>query len=299
MANTIRNPLVWSAEALERALGGLSEAGARLGGAADGREAPPALRRIGMEDIRAALRAGWDDFLACRTHALLLCVIYPLVGLAAWMAAADARLLPLLFPAAAGFALIGPAAAIGLYELSRRRERGESPSWIDAFRVIGSPAFGPVFALTLMLGAVFVAWMAIAAALYAATLGAHAPASLADLARLALTTPEGWALIAASAAVGGLLAATVLAASVISFPMLLDRDVGLPAAVVASVRFTLLNPGPALAWGAIVAGALALGMLPLFAGLVVAVPVLGHATWHLYRRATAPEAEPGADKALA
>ncbi len=288
MSHTIRNPLVWGAEQLDAAARRLGEAGARLGGAEDAREAVPELRRIDTEDIRAALREGWEDFTACRSHAVVLCIIYPIIGLAAYFVATDAQFLPMLFPAVAGFALIGPAAAVGLYELSRRREMGEPPNWLDAFAVVGSPAFGAIFVLTLMLLGVFFAWMATASAIYAATLGPEAPASAADFLRQALTTPAGWAMIVIGCAVGGLFAVAVLAASVISFPMLLDRNVGLPAAVVASVAFSLRNPRAVLTWGAVVAVGLTLGSLPMFVGLVIVLPVLGHATWRLYRRAVAP-----------
>lgn len=282
MAEVIGNPLSWSVDAVQAAGRHLGSAAASLGAV---EEAPPQIRRIGMEDLRIALRKGFEDFAACRSDVAFLCLLYPIVGAAlAWLAYRG-DLLPLLFPIVAGFALVGPAAGVGLYEMSRRRERGEATSWVDAFAVTGSPSFGAIFVLGLALGAIFLVWMLTAHGIYAATLGPQGATSIGDFARDVLTTPAGWTMILVGVAVGFLFAALVLAVSVVSFPMLLDRKVGLPTAVATSVRVATTNPGPVAVWGLIVAGALALGSLPVFLGLIVALPVLGHATWHLYRRA--------------
>jgi uncharacterized membrane protein len=294
MAETIGNPLSWSVDAAREVGKHLGSVTASLGSEA---AAPPAVRRIGTEDLRIALRQGFEDFAACRSDVAFLCLLYPIVGVTLAYLAFQGDLVPLIFPVISGFALIGPAAAVGLYEMSRRREQGRPTSWGDAFAVTGSPSFGAIFVLALMLALVFVVWLLAANGIYAMTLGPEPPASLGAFARDVLTTPAGWAMTLVGTAVGFLFAALVLATSVVSFPMLLDRPVGLPVALVTSIRVATANPGPIAAWGVVVAVALALGSLPVFLGLIVVLPVLGHATWHLYRRAVVWSAEPQRSRA--
>ncbi len=279
---TIRNPGEWAAEKLAGASGHLSATARAMRGTD---ERPIAVRDLTRDDLRAALREGADDFAACRTDVLFLVIAYPLAGLAAVGLAANAALLPLLFPAVAGLSLVGPAAAVGLYEMSRRRERGETPSWANAFGLIGSPSFGAMLVLALIIGAIFVVWMGAAQAIYAATLGPAAPTSLWSFLGDVLLTPAGWAMIAIGMGVGFVFACVVLAISVVSFPLLLDREVGLRRAVATSVEVVARNPRVMAEWGLIVAVSLALGSLPFFLGLMFVMPILGHATWRLYRRA--------------
>jgi uncharacterized membrane protein len=243
----------------------------------------PAIRRIGIHDLREALARGIDDFLATPTQLVFLCVLYPLVGLVAARAMSGGALLPLLWPMVAGLSLVGPVAAVGLYEISRRREAGEPASWLNAFDVLRSPAFGSIAGVGLLLMVIFVAWIFVARAIFAATIGI-APTGIGELARLAFTTPEGHRLLLLGNGAGFLFALAVLVLTVVSVPMLLDRNVGVATALQTSVRACLANPGPMALWGLIVAALLLLGCLPAFIGLAVAMPVLGHATWHLYRR---------------
>lgn len=282
MAETIGNPLSWSVDAMRGA-------GKHLGAVAENLvvddAAPPQVRRIDYDDLRFALRKGFEDFTACRSDVAFLCLLYPIIGITlAWLAFRG-DLLPLIFPVISGFALIGPVAAVGLYEMSRRREQGRETTWADAFAVTGSPSFGAILVLGLVLGLIFSIWIFAANGIHAATMGAETLPSIWAFATAVLTTAGGWAMMAIGFAVGFLFAALVLAISVVSFPLLLDRPVGLPVALVTSIQVALANPGPIAAWGLIVAVGLALGSLPLFLGLIVVLPVLGHATWHLYRRA--------------
>jgi uncharacterized membrane protein len=281
----IRNPVEWVAAQFTSAGHTLEEVGRSTAGTDDTRySAPPVVRRIAIADLWDALRKGMSDFAAARTDVILLCLIYPVVGLvlAEWVFGND--MLPLLFPLASGFALIGPAAAVGLYEISRRREQGLAVNWADAFGVTASPRFGAILLLGLLLGAIFLAWLAVAEGLYSVTLGPEAPASIGSFLADVFTTTAGWVMIVVGIGVGFLFALVVLAISVVSFPLLLDRDVGLPTAVVTSVRAVIANPGPMAVWGLVVAGSLAIGSIPLFFGLALVLPVLGHATWHLYRK---------------
>src|SRR5665213_1398913 len=247
------------------------------------------IRTIGLPDLHQALRLGWEDFKAVPTHAILLCVIYPVLGLALARAVLGYSVLPLLFPLAAGFALLGPFAALGLYELSRRRERGEEASAWDAFDVLRSPSFGAMLGLGVLLLALFVTWVATAQAIYVAAFGYQGVTGMADFATRVLTTPQGWWLIAVGCGTGFLFALVALCISVVSFPLMLDRHAGAGDAMAASLRAIAKNPVPMAAWGLIVAVLLVLGSLPLFLGLAVVVPLLGHATWHLYRKVVAPD----------
>jgi uncharacterized membrane protein len=255
----------------------------------------PAIRRITPADLWDALAKGWDDFSAMPTHAIFLCLVYPIIGLGLAGLTLGYALMPLLFPLAAGFALLGPIAAVGLYELSRRREAGVPVSASDALSVFSSPSIGAIVALGVLLTLIFLVWVATANAIYVANFGYAVPESVGGFLSDVLTTPAGWALILVGNGVGFLFALVVLAISVVSFPLLLDRDAGAAGALLTSVRAVLANPVPMALWGLIVAVLLALGSLPLFLGLPVVLPVLGHATWHLYRKVVEPDPNPRPD----
>ncbi|MBR0669669.1 DUF2189 domain-containing protein [Neoroseomonas soli] len=244
----------------------------------------PAVRAIGFSDIRIALTKGYADFTETPTQLVFLGIIYPIVGFVAARAASGGALLPLLYPLVAGLSLMGPIAALGIYELSRRREKGLPTSWLNAFDVLRSPAMPTIAALGLVMCVVFVAWLYAAQMVYRATMGDVVPGSIWGLLGQVLTTSAGWSLILWGHIVGFFFAALILTLTVVSFPLLLDRNVGLRVAVWTSVRAVFRNPIPMAAWGIIVAVLLALGCLPIFVGLAVVMPILGHATWHLYRR---------------
>lgn len=286
MAKTIGNPLSWGAQRLGGAGDHLAATAAVLGGE-DKTGAAPAVLPLSYGDLGASLRAGWADFLACRSDAIFAVLIYPVIGLALIAFGFHMDHLPLLFPLIAGFALLGPVAAVGLYEMSRRREAGAPVTWQSAFDVVRSPSFGAILLLGFYLLGLFVMWMLVAVVLYNWTLGPASPASLGSFLNDVASTPAGWTMTILGIGLGGLFALTALAVSVVSFPLLLDRHVGVPVAVATSIRVTRENSGVILAWGAIVAAGLALGSIPFLAGLIVVMPVLGHATWHLYRRAVA------------
>lgn len=283
MPETIGNPLSWTARLLGRS-GAHIAASARELGSEQSRVAPE-VQSLDAEDIRAALAAGWEDFKAARSDVMFIVLVYPVVGLVLFGLGLRLSLIPLLFPLIAGFAILGPVAAVGLYEISRRREKGGQPRWSDALKVLESPSFGAILVLGFYLAALFLAWMLTAAEIYGALLGEAPPASLSAFLTQVFTTGAGWAMIVIGCGVGFVFALAALATSVVSFPLLLDRHVGVPVAVATSIAVFRKNPQVVLTWGLIVTVGLVLGALPMLLGMIVTLPVLGHATWHLYRRA--------------
>jgi uncharacterized membrane protein len=241
----------------------------------------PAIERITMQDLFDALRKGLDDFRVMPTHVVFLCLIYPIIGLLLGRMAFGYNVIPLLYPLAAGFALVGPIAALGL-----------DTSWRHAFDVFRSPSLPSIALLGGLLLVTFIVWVAIAHHLFVRTFGYSEPTSIAAFISQILTTSEGHYLIIVGNLVGFILAVFVLEIGVISFPLLLDRNVGAAVAMATSVRAVTYNPVVMAAWGVIVAVGLAVGFLFALVGLAVIVPILGHATWHLYRKVVAPDLSP-------
>jgi len=249
----------------------------------------PIIRKIGFADLKDAAAKGIEDFWVMPTHVIFLAIIYPIVGLILARMTFGYDVMPLLFPLAAGFALIGPFAAIGLYELSRQREKGVDVSWKHAFGVLRCPSLDAIAALGMVLMIVFLIWLTTAQWLYQSLFGYGSPESIGQFLSDILTTSEGWILIIAGNGIGFLFAVLVLTISVVSFPLLLDRDVGAMVAMHMSVRAVLRNPLMMAAWGLFVAVTLVIGSLPFFVGLAVVLPVLAHSSWHLYRKVVEPD----------
>ncbi|MBF9233216.1 DUF2189 domain-containing protein [Microvirga alba] len=247
----------------------------------------PIVRKIGVADLKQSLMEGLDDFKAMPTHAFFIVLIYPVLGLFLARYSFGYKVLPLLFPLMSGFALLGPFAALGLYELSRQRERGEVFSWTAASDVLKGPSLGSIVALGVWLLAIFLMWMGAAQAIYKSAFGNHVPQSLSMFLQDIFLTRQGWAVIIVGNLAGLVFSAVVLAISVVSFPMLVDHHVSLGTAIQTSIRAVMANPVPMALWALIVAAGLFIGFIPLFFGLAVTLPILGHATWHLYRKLVA------------
>ncbi len=285
MQHHIRNPIEWGWDHLKQTGHAMEATAHSMHGTWEARDtAPPVVRRIDAADVGDALAQGFKDFAACRTDVVFLCLFYPVAGLIMARLAFDYELLPLIFPLVSGFALIAPLFGVGLYEMSRRREQGTATGWADAFAVARSPAMGSILVLGLLLLALFALWLFAANLIYTLTLGPDEPVSAIAFARDAVTTPSGWTMIVIGIGVGFLFALAAMVISVVSFPMLLDREVGVTTAISTSIRAVLANPGPMAMWGLIVAVGLVVGAIPFLFGLAIVLPVLGHATWHLYRR---------------
>ncbi|HUB46412.1 MAG TPA: DUF2189 domain-containing protein [Acetobacteraceae bacterium] len=280
----IQSPIAWIGDRLDRAFHTVGSASDQDYWQEDRRAGTLSVRRIGYAQITEALSKGLQDFAANRTDVIFLCLIYPLAGLVLARLASGYGVVPLLFPLASGFALVGPLAAVGLNEMSRRREQGTEVRWTHAFGVVRSPSIGGIAGLGLLLIAIFLLWLTAAAVIYGLTLGPKPPVSFGAFAHDVFATRAGWAMIVIGIGVGFVFALVVLAISVVSFPLLLDRDVKMETAIWTSVQVVRANPGPMAAWGFIVAAGLVIGSVPALLGLVIVLPVLGHATWHLYRQ---------------
>ncbi|KPF66002.1 cytochrome C oxidase subunit I [Bosea sp. AAP35] len=244
----------------------------------------PRINSITVEDLRAALARGWDDFKAQPSHLVFVALIYPVIGVLLTQVTVSFNIFPLLFPLLGGFALLGPFAAILLYEISRRRERGLDSSWEHAFALLRSPAIGQIALLGAMLTGLFVAWLLSAWLIYRGLLGLPADIPTADFLRAVFTTSQGWLMIVLGNAVGLVFAVAAFSISVVAFPLIIDRRVDVATAIRTSIAAVQHNPRVMMIWGLLVSGLLVLGCLPLLVGLVVVMPVLGHASWHLYRK---------------
>ncbi|MFI4998370.1 MAG: DUF2189 domain-containing protein [Reyranellales bacterium] len=285
MQHHIRNPIEWGWDSLKQTGHAVESTAHSMQGTWEARNAtPPSVRRIDAADLGDALAQGFKDFGACRTDVVFLCLLYPIAGVIISRLAFNYGLLPLIFPLVSGFALIAPLFGVGLYAMSRRREQGATIGWADAFAVARSPAMGSILVLGLLLLALFALWLFAANLIYTLTLGPDSPVSAAAFARDAVTTRAGWTMIGVGVGVGFLFAVAAMVISVVSFPLLLDRDVGVMTAISTSIRAVLANPGPMAMWGLIVAAGLVAGAIPFLFGLAIVLPVLGHATWHLYRK---------------
>jgi len=249
--------------------------------------ARPDVRKIGPADLRTALAKGLDDFLALPTFSFFLVAVYPIIGLILFWLTFGLDMMHLVFPLVAGFALIGPVAAIGLYELSRRREQGLPVSW-DALKDLHSRCMAGIGLLGITLMAIFFAWLHAAQSVYSLAFGDWVPSSVGDFIHEVFTTPSGWTLILLGCGVGLVFAIVAFTISVVSTPLLLDRDVGFVSAIDTSIRAVCANPMMMTVWGLIVAASLVIGSLPFLVGLAVVFPILGHATWHLYRAVVEP-----------
>jgi len=247
----------------------------------------PVVRPIAAADIAEALGQGLRDFQAMPLYGLVFGALYAAGGILIVLSLTAFGMVYLAYPLAAGFALIGPFVAIGLYEMSRRRETGEQVTlaavWatVRSRHEIGWMAFVTLF--------IFVIWMYQVRLLIALILGINASfSSLQQFITVVLTTSEGLLFLAIGNAVGAALSLILFSLTVVSFPLLLDRDVDFVTAMVTSVRAVVTSPIPMIGWAAVIVVLLIVSSIPYFLGLLVTLPVLGHATWHLYRRIVAP-----------
>jgi uncharacterized membrane protein len=284
---TIRNPVEWGVDQFRHTGTGAINRGI-LATEEMALQPLPVVRRIEPADLKDVLTRGASDFGANRTDVIFLCVFYPVIGLLMVSLAGERNLLPIVFPLASGFALLGPFAGVGLNEMSRRRELGIGTGWADAFGILRSPSLGAILLLGLLLTGIFIVWQLTAYAIYEFTLGPPPPISISSFVHDIFMTHAGRRLIVFGVSIGFVFAVVVLLISSVAFPLLLDREVGVEVAVRTSVRAALVNPVPMALWGMIIVAGLVIGSIPFFVGLIIVLPLLGHSTWHLYRKMVVP-----------
>ena len=242
------------------------------------------VRKITNDDLRWSLRQGLADFQDMRGDLVFAGLIYTVIGIAAAVMTTNGPLMPFFFPVVAGVGLLGPVAAVGFYEVARRREDGLDSGWRHMFDVLKRPSIDDMGIVAGLLLGIFVLWLLAAGILYLALFGWATPTSIGGFLSDVFMTPRGWALIVIGAAIGAVFGWVVLAVSVASLPLLVDCDVGASEAVSASWRAAHANKGEMIRWGLTVLGLLVLGSIPLFIGLAFVLPWLGYATWHLYTK---------------
>ena len=247
------------------------------------------IRTIGLNDLWQSLKQGYDDFNATPRVGMFLTVLFYLLFallLTLWLVRGN--LLHLAFPIVAGFTLIGPVVSVGLFEMSRRRERGLDVSWGSTFDFVHSASFAPILALSVVMMLLYVAWLFMAQFLYFGLFGGDSPVSASDFVTQLVTTRRGAALIWYGVLLGFMFSFTALAISAVAFPLLLDRPASAATAVAVSIRAVASNLMVMAVWGVIVVLLLAAGAIVFLIGLAAVLPILGHATWHLYRKVVEP-----------
>ena len=256
------------------------------------REIP--VRTITDDDLRSSLRQGLDDFMTFRGDIVLAGLVYTVIGIAAVVMTTSKPLMPFFFPVVAGVGLLGPAAAVGFYELARRREAGQTDiHWFNFLDVRKRPSVDDMGIVAGLLLAIFFGWLLVAGALYALLFGWATPDSVGGFITMIFTTARGWALIIGGGVIGAIFGWIVLSLSVVSLPMLVDCDISAADAVSASWRAAHSNKSEMIRWGITVLVLLFLGSIPLFVGLAFVLPWLGYSTWHLYTRLVDRNAIPG------
>jgi len=243
------------------------------------------IRKISVQDLWQSLKQGYDDFGAKPSLIPLLIIMYALFAVlfSLYMMVGE-QLRYQLFPIVAGFNFLGPAVLIVLFEMSRRRERGLPLHWRAAFGFVHSSSFAPILALAVIMMLLYVGWLFMAEMIYFGLFGNNSPGSMAEFIGEIFTTRRGSALMVYGNLVGFLFAFTALALSVVAFPLILDKPVTSFTAMAVSIKAVTANIFVMAIWGLLVVALLLLGVLTFLIGLAVALPILGHATWHLYRK---------------
>ncbi|MBA5776215.1 DUF2189 domain-containing protein [Stappia sp. F7233] len=263
----------------------------------DGAPPPAATPRIDPTRVNAvtfnaivdALAAGMRDFRTAPTYGIFFGAVFTFGGILVVLTAAALKIGYLSYPLAIAFGMIGPFAAVGLYEVSRRLERNIPLDWPGVLGVIWAQRKRELAWMAFVVLFIQIMWMYQVRLLLALFLGFQSFASFGDFLQVVVTTPEGITFLIVGNLVGAALSIILFSLTVVSFPMLLDRDVDFITAMITSVRSVVTSPRAMIGWALVVTITLVLSMLPLFLGLLVTLPVLGHTTWHLYRRLVPPQ----------
>jgi uncharacterized membrane protein len=248
----------------------------------------PRVNTLTPADIRAALMEGLSDFARAPLFGLFFGGIFALAGIIIVLALTVWDKAWMIYPVAIGFPLVGPFAAVGLYEVSRRLEAGLPLIWSEILSVVWAQRLRELSWMAFVMLFVFWIWMYQVRLLIALFLGRMSFSTLEKFLAVVFTTGQGWLFLAVGHVVGAALALVLFSVTVISIPLLMEREVDFVTAMITSVRAVVASPVAMLSWGLIVTLCVIIACLPFFLGLLVILPVLGHATWHLYRRAVVP-----------
>lgn len=244
----------------------------------------PQVNRITANDVIDALAAGLMDFRKAPVYGLAIGALFAAGGLFVILSAAALNMSYLAYPAAAGFVLIGPFAAVGLYEVSRRLASGEELSWSAIFGAMWAQKGRELSWMAFVVLFIQIMWMYQVRLLLALFLGFKSFASFDEFLTQVISTPEGLMFLAVGHIVGAILSLLLFSLTVVSFPLLLEEDRDFITAMITSVRAVVTSPVPMIGWAFVVTALLIVSMVPAFLGLIVVLPVLGHTTWHLYKK---------------
>ena len=243
----------------------------------------PEPAKIGFDAIGGSLRAGWRDFRRAPGYGLFFSAFYVLGGLVLTAVAAASGQEWWLMPFIVGFPLVAPFAAVGLYEVSRRLEAGEPLIWREVMGTVFAQKDRQLPSMAMVVLLMFMFWVFVAHTTFALFMGVSSLTNVTSSPEM-LLQGRGLIMLLVGTLIGAGFAAVLFSFTVVGLPLLLDREVDFITAIITSIKAVMLNPVVLAVWGLVIAAILLAGMLPLFLGLFIALPVLGHASWHMYRQ---------------
>ncbi len=246
--------------------------------------AVPQINRIGFGDLWAVVGLGWRDFRTAPVFGLFFSTVFVLGGWIMWYALTGAGQIWWSLVASAGFPIIAPFLACGLYEVSRRIETGLPLGWGAVLGVVWNERNRQIPSMAVVIVVFFLFWNFLGHMIFALFMGLQAMTDISTSFAIFLT-PNGLAMLAVGSLIGAVFASVLFSLTVVSLPLLMDRELDFVTAMITSFGTVQVNPTVMLCWGLIIAVAVFVAMVPAFLGLLIVLPVLGHATWHLYRRA--------------
>lgn len=245
----------------------------------------PDVNALSFADIKFCLTKGIRDFIQAPAYGIFFGAVFAFIGLFVIQSLLVWQKSWLMYPMLIGFPLIGPFAAVGLYEVSRRLESGKPLSWNNILNVVWQQSGREIRWMAFVLLFIFWVWMYQIRLLIALILGRMSFSSLQEFASIIVSTPEGLVFVVVGHLVGAFFALLLFSTTVISFPLLLEREVDFITAMIASFKTVMASPTVMLAWGVFVTLVVMLSFVPAFLGLLVVLPILGHTTWHIYKKA--------------
>jgi len=243
----------------------------------------PPVAQISSADLRKALRAGWDDFRRAPLFGLFFSIFYVAGGVIIVLAFQATGQSWWAIPFIVGFPLLAPFAAVGMYEVSRALSSGERPKWSRVLRAAIAKGNGQIPAMAVVIMILYMVWVLVGHAIFALFMGMSALTNISTSSGSIFTT-EGITMLLVGTIIGGGFAMFLYCITVVSLPLLLHREVDFVTAMITSFACVLRNPVPMLIWAFLIGSILLAAMLPAFLGLIIALPILGHASWHLYRK---------------